>query len=179
VANHTDDDWRVKEGPAIGVEPEFELSDIRVGANFIVTGAMLRRITATVTASAPTLVESLGRTLPQLSGFLRIFEGHCQHTITSFGDGVPIDLGPARGALWLRGPDRYVVHLYLPSDQFAMLLPLITSAPAGARLRVEVDRTLDQGLQDTQLHFWNDRLSPVILFNEFELSFPARDGSYL
>ena len=178
LGNHPDEDWRVTEGPAFGVEPEFELSDIRLGANFTVTGVMLRRITATVTASAPTLVESVGRTLPQLSGFLRIFDGHSQHTITSFGDGMPVDLGPARGALWLRGPDRYVVHLYLPADQFARLLPLMAPAPAAARLRIEVDRTLDQGLLDTQLHFWNDRLSPVILFNEFELSLPARDGSY-
>lgn len=179
MADHPDDDWRVTEGPAFGVEPEFELSDIRLGANFIVTGSMMRRITAAVTASAPTVVESLDRTLPQLSGFLRIFDNHPGRTLTSFGDGMPVDLGPARGALWLRSPDRYVVHLYLPTDQFALLLPLMAPAPATARLRIEVDRTLDGGLLDTQLHFWNDRLSPVILFNEFELSLPDRDGSYL
>ena len=179
MADHPDDDWRVTEGPAFGVEPEFDLSDIRLGANFIVTGVMLRRITATVTASAPTLVESLDRTLPQLSGFLRIFDDHHGRTITGFGDGMPVDLGPHRGAMWLRGPDRYVVHLYLPPDQFEKLLPLMSPALATARLRIEVERTLDQGLLDTQLHFWNDRLSPVILFNEFEISLPASDGSYL
>lgn len=173
------EDWRVTEGAAFGVEPEFELSDIRLGVNFIVTGSMLRRITATVTASEPTLVESLGRTLPQLSGFLKIFDGHQGRTITGMGDGMPVDLGGQRGALWVRSPDRYVVHLYMPTDQFEMLLPLMTPAPATARLRIEVDRTLDQGLLDSQSHFWNDRLSPVILFNEFELSLPARDGSYL
>ena len=178
MADHPEDDWRVTEGPAFGVEPEFDLSDIRPGANFYVTGSMSRRITATVTASTPTLVESLDRTLPQLSGFLRIFDDHHRRTITGFGEGKPVDLGPHRGAMWLSSPDRYVVHLYLPPDQFERLLPLLAPAPAAARLRIEVERTLDQGLLDTQLHFWNDRLSPVILFNEFELSLPARDGSY-
>ena len=178
MADHPEVDWRVTEGPAFGIEPEFDLSDIRVGANFYVTGSMSRRITATVTASAPTLVESLDRTLPQLSGFLRIFDDHHGHTLTSFGDGMPVELGPHRGAFWLRGLDRYVVHLYLPPDQFERLLPLMSPAPATARLRIEVERTLDQGLLDSQLHFWNDRLSPVILFNEFEISLPARDGSH-
>lgn len=178
MADHADD-WRVTEGPAFGVEPEFELSEIRLGVNFIVTGAMLRRITASVTASTPMLVESVGRTLPELSGFLRIFDGHSGHTLTSMEDGRPFDLGGQRGALWLCNHGRYIVHLYLPTDQFERLLPMFTPAPAAARLRIEVDRTLDQGLLDNQLHFWNDRLSPVILFNEFELSLPASDGSYL
>ncbi len=171
-------DWRVTEGPAFGVEPAFELSDIRPGANFFVTGSMSRRVTAVATATAPTLVESLGRTLPQLSGFLRIFDSHPERTVTAMGDGMPVPLGPHRGALWLRAPDRYVVHLYLPAAQFDGLLPLIVPAPSAARLRIEVERTLDQGLLDTDLHFWNDRLSPVILFNEFEISLPDRDGPH-
>ena len=172
-------DLRVTDGPAFGVEPEFDLSNIRLGMNFVVTGSILRRVTATVTASAPTLVESLGHTLPQLSGFLRIFDGHESRTITGMGDRMPVDLEGQRGAMWVRSPDQYVVHLYLPTDQFERLLPLMTPAPATARLRIEVDRTLDQGLLDSQSHFWNDRQSPVILFNEFEISLPARDGSYL
>jgi hypothetical protein len=179
MTDYPHEDWRVTEGPAFGVEPEFALSDIRSGANFIVTGAMLRRITATVTASAPTLVESLDRTLSQLFGVLEIFDGHSEHTITSFGDGMGVETGTARGAMWLRSPDRYVVHLYLPTEQFARLLPLMAPAPATAKLRIEVDRTLDNGLLDTQLYFWNDRLSPVILFNEFEISLPDRSGTYL
>lgn len=172
-------DWRVTEGPAFGVEPEFELSGIRLGANFFVTGSMSRRITAAVTATAPTRVESLDRALPQLSGFLRIFDSHPERTITGMTDGMPVPLGPHRGALWLRGPDGYVVHLYLPADQFDRLLSLMAPAPLAARLRIEVERTLDQGLLDTEVHFWNDRLSPVILFNEFEISLPDRHGVYL
>lgn len=179
MADHPEDDWRVTEGPAFGVEPEFELTDIRFGANFYVTGSLSRRITATVTASTPMLVESLGRTLPRLCGSLRIFDEHHERTITGMEDGRPVDLGSQRGALWLRGPDRYVVHLYLPSDQFDRLLRLMTPAPATAKLRIEVERTIDQGVLDSELHFWNDRLSPVILFNEFEISLPDRDGSYL
>lgn len=179
MADHPERDWRVTEGPAFGIEPEFELSGIRLGANFYVTGTMSRRITAVVTASAPTVVESLGRPLSQLSGFLRIFDSHHGRTVTSMEDGMPVDLGGQRGAMWLRGPDRYVVHLYLPTDQFDRLAPLMTPAPATARLRIEVERTLDQGLLNTQEHFWNDRVSPVILFDEFEISLPARDGSWL
>lgn len=179
MAGDPDQDWRVSEGPAFGVEPAFELSDIRLGANFYVTGSMSRRITAAVTASTPTLVESLGRTLPQLPGFLTIFDEHYERTIAGMEDGMPVHLGRERGALWLRAPDRYVIHLYLPGDQFEGLLRLMTPAPATARLRIEVERTLDQGLLDTEVHFWNDRLSPVILFNEFEISLPARDGSWL
>ncbi|CAN7277928.1 hypothetical protein [Brevundimonas sp. LjRoot202] len=179
MADHPEDDWRVTEGPAFGAEPEFELSDIRPGANFIVTGSMLRRITATVTASAPTVVESLDRTLPQLSGFLGIYDGHSGRTILPIKHGRAVELGPHRGVMALISPERYVIHLCLPTEQFAMLLPLLAPAPAAARLRIEVDRTLDQGLLDTQVHFWNDHLSPVILFNEFEISLPAPDGSYL
>jgi hypothetical protein len=178
LADHPDSDWRVTEGPAFGVEPEFELSDIRLGAKFIVTGSMMRRITAAVTASAPTVVESLSRTLPELSGFLEIFDTHPTRTLTRFGEGDPVDLGSMRGAIWLGSPDHYVVHLYLPPEQFALLLALMASAPATARLRIEVERTLDNGLLDNQLHFWNDRLSPVILFNEFEISLPDRQGGY-
>jgi hypothetical protein len=179
VADHPeDDDWRVTEGPAFGVEPQFELSSIRLGAHFIETGVMFRRITAAVTASEPVVVESLGRTLPELSGFLTIFDNHRARTIPHLGEGMPVELGQARGAMWVRGPDGYEVHLYLPTDQFVLLLPLLAPTPPAARLRIEVDRTLDIGLLDTQLHFWNDRLSPVILFNEFELSLPAHDGSY-
>ena len=74
MAENTDRDWRVTEGPAFGVEPEFELSGIQLCANFYVAGSMSRRITAAVTTSTPTLVESLDRTLPQLSGLLTIFD---------------------------------------------------------------------------------------------------------
>jgi hypothetical protein len=179
VAAHPDDDWRVTDGPAFGIEPEFELSNIRPKAHFIETGVMFRLITADLTASAPTLVESLNRTLPQLSGFLRIVDSHPTGAIASIGEGGLIDLGPQRGVLGLHSPDAYVVKLHLPTDQFEMLLPLMVPAPATARLRIEVDRNLDQGLLDNERHFWNDRLSPVILFNEFEISLPARDGSYL
>lgn len=179
MADHPDGDWRVTEGPAFGIEPEFELSDIRLGAKFVVTGSMMRNISAAVAARAPTLVESLNQTLPELSGVLEIFDSQPQRTLMRFGEGNPVDLGSTRGAMWLSGPGRYVVHLYLPPDQFQALLALFAPPPAAARLRIEVDRTLDQGLLDSQSHFWNDRLSPVILFNEFEISLPTLDASYL
>lgn len=97
MADHPERDWRVTEGPAFGIEPEFELSGIRLGANFYVTGTMSRRITAVVTASAPTVVESLGRPLSQLAGFLRIFDSHHGRTVTSMEDGMPVDLGVSAG----------------------------------------------------------------------------------
>ena len=78
----------------------------------------------------------------------------------------------------LVGPDRYLVHLNLPPDQFAMLLPLFAPAPATARLRIEVERTIDQGLFEPGIHFWNDRVSPVILFDEFQIVLPDSSGSY-
>lgn len=179
MADHTDGDWRITEGPAFGIEPEFELSDIRPGANFWVTGSMSRHISAAVTTATPTRVESLGRTLPEIVGLLTIFDEHPGRTMTSVADGMSVELGPERGALWVRSPDRYVVHLYLPTDQFAMLLPLMVPAPATARLRIEVERTIDQGVFEPDSHFWNDRLSPVILFNEFEIILPDHSGSWL
>lgn len=171
-------DWRITEGPAFGIEPEFDLSDIHLGANFFVTGSMSRRITARLTTTTPTLVESLGRTLPQLGGSLRIVDNHPKSTALFLRDGKPVDLGPARGVLGLAGPDCYALQLYLPADQFAKLLPMFSHRPAAGRLRIEVERTLDQGLFEPDVHFWNDRLSPVILFNEFEFSFPDCEGGY-
>lgn len=173
------EDWRITEGPAFGVEPEFELSEIRLGANFFVTGSMSRRITARLTTTTPTVIESLGIALPQLCGFFRIFDEQPECTVLFMRDGKPVDLGPQRGVLGLVGPDRYAVHLYLPTDQFTRLLPIFAQPPVTARLRIEVERTIDQGVSEPDVHFWNDRLSPVILFNEFEISLPDRDGGYL
>jgi len=41
-----DDDWRVTEGPAIGKEPGFEVSEVHIDLRFFVTGAMSRSIEA-------------------------------------------------------------------------------------------------------------------------------------
>lgn len=163
-------DWRISEGPAIGIEPEFELSDIRLGANFFVTGGISRSISASLTTSTPTLVESLGRTLPELFGQVRIFDSHPEQSYPGLYQNhfESIELGSHRGVLALVAPDWFVVHLYLPPDQFAMLLSLLTPAPPKTSLRIEIERSLDQGLLDLEHHFWNDHISPVILFNEFE-----------
>lgn len=177
MADHPED-WRITEGPAFGVEPEFDLSDIRLRVNFHVTGSISRRVTARLTTATPTCVESLDRTLPELCGSLRIFDDHPERAVQYLRDGKPVPLGRDRGVLRLVGPDRYDVHLYLPTEQFERLLPMIVSPPATARLRIEVERTLDQGVSPPDVHFWNDRLSPVILFNEFEISLPGHGADW-
>ena len=174
MADHPED-WRITEGPAFGVEPAFDLSDIRLRANFHATGAMSRSITARLTTATPTRVESLDRTLPELGGFLRILDDHPERSVQFLRDGAPVPLGRDRGVLKLVGPDRYDVYLYLPTDQFARLLPMLAPPPLTARLRIEVERTLDQGVVNSDAHFWNDHLSPVILFNEFEISLSGHD----
>jgi hypothetical protein len=166
-----DQDPRVREGPAIGIEPQFELSNVELNANFYVTGSMSRSMTASLATSTPTIVESLGRSLPELSGLLRIFDNQPNETYPGlyedhFGS---MALGSQRGFLAIRAPDWYVVHLYLPPDQFAALLPLLCAGPT-AMLRIEIERTLEEGLLDNEIHFWNERLSPVIRFNEFQIS---------
>ena len=88
-------DWRVTEGPAIGAEPEFEFSDIRLNANFIVTGTILRSISASLTTSTPTLVESLGRPLPELFGLLRIFDNHPERSYPGIFPGHFDSVAPA------------------------------------------------------------------------------------
>jgi hypothetical protein len=170
-------DWRVTEGPVFGIEPEFELTAIRSGANFFVTGSMSRRITADLTTSTPTLVESAGVALPRLTGSLAVYDEHPERCVLLPRKGPPTPLGNHRGILGMITPDRYLVILYLPPDQFARLLPLLCPASPRAMLRIEVDRTLDQGLLDSQSHFWDDRASPVILFNEFEITLPDAHGS--
>jgi len=167
-----DADWRVTEGPAIGAEPEFLLSDIELNAHFYVTGGMSRDISASLATSTPTLVESLGRTLPELSGYLRIFDDHPERSYPGLHQGhfESVELGSQRGVLALLAPGHFGVHLYLPPEQFALVLPLLSPAPSRARLRIEIERTLDQNLFEEDKHFWNDRLSPIILFNEFKIS---------
>jgi hypothetical protein len=172
MANEVQTDWRVTDGPAIGIEPEFEITAVVVSADFYVAGSMSRHILAAIRTSTPTFVESLGRTLPEFTGHLRVYSQHPERSYPGlypdhFGATM---LGPNRGALAILPPDRYVVHLYLPLDQFEMVLPVLTCSARIARLRIEIDRTLDQGLIDSQEHFWNDRISPVILFNEFSIS---------
>lgn len=166
------DDWRVTEGPAMGIEPSFALRDVSVHADFYVPGGMGRRIMATLTTDSPAVVESQGRPLSAMPGLLRIY-GHqterssIGHMVGRYDMDVPMEA--MRGVLAVFD-EGYAVHLYLPREQFAELLPLFAPVPAQVTLRIEVERTLDQGLPDSDSHFWNDRLSPVIVFNEFELS---------
>jgi len=170
MAKNTDRDWRVTEGPAIGAEPEFEISDVQVEASFHGDGSMSRGIWATLKTSTPTQVESLGLTLRQLTGVLRILD-----TDPPLLPGLLrnlVELGPARGVLELASPDRYHVFLYLPPEQFAMLLPLFAPAPATGRLRIEVERLLHQAVDEPDDNFWNDHQSPAIVFNTFEITFP-------
>lgn len=175
---NSDSDWRVDEGPAIGIDPVFDLSAIGAEARFYAHGSMSRRIIAKISTPTPTMVESLGRPLATMSGLLTIFDSRQDQTGMFSGLRGPVEPGANRGALGLTGLDRYAVHLYLPPDQFAALLSLFAPAPPSARLRIEVERTLNQGLFDEDSHFWNDRLSPVVLFNAFDIILPDRDGSY-
>lgn len=165
------DDWRVTEGPAIGLEPELELSEISFQANFYVTGGMSRMIGARLSTITPIPVESLGRSLSELNGYIRIFDHLPAHTYPGlfpdhFGH---VELAEQRGAMAMLA-EHFAMHLYLPPDQFALSLPLFSAPSRKAQLRIEIERTLDQGLLDNEKLFWNDRLSPVILFNEFQLS---------
>jgi hypothetical protein len=165
-------DWRVTDGPAIGYDPVFIISEIRPYANFYAPGSMSRGVYASLSTSTPTRVESVDRTLPELSGHLAVFDSHPDRSYAGLYPGHFdfIDLGIHRGALAVHPPDRYVVHLYLPPDQFADLLPLLLCGSPQMQLTVEIDRTLDQGLLDSQSYFWNDRRSPVIPFNEFRVN---------
>ena len=161
------EDWRVTEGPSIGAEPEFTLSDIRLGANFFVTGAMSRNIAARLSTATPTVVESSGRRLADMCGTLRI---HDSQFLDEFRG---VDLGGCRGVLALLNADEYVVEIFLPPDQFESLLPLLAPAPARAELLIEIERTLDQAVFEELRYFWDDRRSPTIPFNEFKLSVVA------
>ncbi|HEX6603389.1 MAG TPA: hypothetical protein VF027_00740 [Sphingomicrobium sp.] len=165
------DDWRVTEGPGIGIEPLFELSQIHLNANFFVTGGMSRNMLALLSTKTPTRVESIDRTLPEMEGLIRIYSDLPERAFTHlFGRGYDsFELYSQRGVLALVPPDRFAVHLYLPAMQYDLLLPMLARA-SRAMLRIEIERTLDQGLLDDQTHFWNDRMSPIILFNEFEIN---------
>jgi hypothetical protein len=164
-------DWRVIDGPAIGRDPEFLLSDIRVNAHFFETGNMSRNISARLVTKTPTLVESTGRILPDMPGNLRI---HSSRFLSNYRG---VEFGPNRGVLALI-EDGYVVELFLPPDQFESLLPLLTPPPPQAGLMIEVDKTLDQKLYfEEDKYFWNDLLSPLVFFNEFELSVPRNSGA--
>jgi hypothetical protein len=162
-------DWRVTEGPAIGTEPIFDLSDIVVDLHFFVTGGMSRSIYAKLATTSPTRVESTGSTLSELEGQLQIHDGLPEKSYPGlypehFGS---IALGQNRGVLALPVPDMFIVHLYLPPEQFAATLSTLVQARGSTVLRMEIDRTLDQALPYEECFFWNDILSPVILFNEF------------
>lgn len=178
MTQNSDSDWRVDEGPVIGIEPAFDLSAIQSEARFHAPGSMSRRITAEISTTTPTMVESVGQPLSIMSGLLTIFDSHEDRVGLFSGLRKPVEPGANRGAMGLTTPGRYAVHLYLPHDQFAALLPFFVPAPPSARLRIEVERTLNQGLFDEDSHFWNDRLSPVVLFNAFDIILPDRDGSY-
>lgn len=140
---------------------------------------MSRPIIARLTTTTPTLVESLGKTLPLLCGFLRIIDEHPESTALFLRDGKPVDLGPERGVLGLIGPDRYAVHLYCrPISSRGSY----QGSPSLSRRRGCASRSKGLSIRacsTRKIHLWNDRLSPVILFNEFELSLPDRDGGYL
>lgn len=165
-------DWRVTEGPAIGREPVFVLTNIRLSANFYITGTMSRGIVATLATSTPTRVETVNRSMSEMTGFIRIFDEIPERSYLPLFQGPPggIELRASRGVLWIVPPDRFAVDLYLPPHQFEKLIALFSCGCAEAELRVEVDRSLDQGLCDEDVYFWNDRLSPVVLFNEFEIT---------
>lgn len=160
----------------IGAHPEFVVSDIQLRANFYVTGTMSRHIVAHAATDAHTLVESVGKRLSDMTGFLTIFDdlprqsyaGLCRHHFDT------VELGSHRGALASHPPDHFLLHLYIPADQFDRLLPLMTAPGVTGRLSIEVERTLDQGLADEDSHFWNDTKSPVVLFNEFRLTVAHR-----
>jgi hypothetical protein len=164
------DDWRVTEGPGIGREPLFELSDIHLNASFFVTGGMSRNMLAALSTKTPTRVESIDRTLPEMEGFIRIYSNLPERSYTHlFGRGYDsFELDSQRGVLAFVPPDKFGVHLYLPAAQYDLLLPMLARA-SKAMLRIEIERSLDQGLLDNEVHFWNDRMSPIILFNEFEI----------
>lgn len=166
------DDWRVTEGPAIGSEPVFDLSGIMTLASFSVTGWMGRRVQAVLSTVTATVVESSGLLLSAMPGLLRIFDSPAERAAVGWhhGDRETVPLDGARGAIAVFG-ERYGIDLHLPPEQFDALLPMLAGAQS-ARLRIEVERTLDQGLLDDQKLFWNDRLSPRIVFDEFEISVP-------
>ena len=163
-------DWRVTEGPAIGTEPLFELHEVSLHADFFVTGGMSRRIFSRLVTETPTMVESLGRTLPDIAGALRIYAAASARAYVGWSEGLGlnVELDGNRGVLAIVR-DHYEVELHLPPEQFESLVALLPWAPRKANLRIEVERTLDQGLLPSEGFFWNDHLSPVILFNEFEL----------
>ena len=166
-------DWRVTDGPAIGLDPAFVLSDIEGLANFWITGSMSRRISARVAARTPLRVESIGIPLTDLQGLLTIYDEHPDRSNAGLcaGHFDSVDLTHHRGGLAIHPPGGFAIHLYLPEGQFERLLPLL-AARSTARLQIEVDRTLDQALSEEESLFWNDRVSPVVLFEEFRISVP-------
>jgi hypothetical protein len=172
-------DWRVTEGPAIGLAPEFLLWDMLASASFYETGSMSRRISARASAQTPLMVESVGRKLSELEGALTIYDylpdqSHAGLCPDHF-DSVKLDSN--RGALALHPPGRFMIHLYLPPDQFELLLPIIAPRFGPLVLQIEVERTLDQGLPDQDMLFWNDQAAPVVLFNEMYITDLAKDSS--
>ena len=176
-------DPRVTEGPAIGREPEFELSDIWLHSSFSVVGTMSRKMSANLSTSSPTMVESLGRKLSELRGLIQIYNDLPDKTFYHLFGGAydSFELFGHRGVLamvplaeFTRIPaEGFLVHLYLPPDQFAALCPALTSAERNARLYIEIERTVEQNVYEEDVHFWNDRISPLILFNEFRLDVPV------
>lgn len=180
-------DWRVTEGPAIGREPEFELADVRLNSQFNASGTLIQSASALLLTSSPTLVESLGCSLSELRGFIRIYDHLPDETYYHLFGGSydSFELGSNRGVLAMVPlesctrvpPESFLVHLYLPQDQFAALLPMLASAHGNPRLCIEIDRTLEQNVFEEDVYFWNDRLSPLILFNEFRLDIPIYEAS--
>lgn len=170
-------DWRVTDGPNIGQEPLFDLSEIRLHSRFITTGEMLRDISGTLTTATPTLVESIGRPLSALSGSFRIYSYLPDRAFSHlFGQGYgAFELHGHRGVLAFTARESFLVHLYLPAEQFEQLLPMLGRARSRVQLRIEIERTLDQGVFEEDVHFWNDRVSPIILFNEFEIIADGQD----
>ena len=167
-------DWRVTDGPAIGRAPLFDLSEIRLRADFHASGAMSRSIMADLSSTSPMWLERMECHLAELPGYLEVFEALPEKSYPGLYPDLfeSIALDGQRGALAAVAPDHYAIHLYLPPDQFAAILPLVGTAQRRARLLIDIDRTIDQGLPDEECHFWNDWLSPVVLFNEFSLVSP-------
>ena len=182
-----DHDWRVTEGPSIGREPEFELSDIRFHSSFSVTGTMMRSASASLSTGSPATVHSLGRPLSELSGFIRIYDHLPEETFYHLFGGAydSFELHSHRGVLAMVPleaftrvpPESFLLHLYLPDEQFSALLPMLAAARGKPRLYIEIERTLDQNVFEEDGHFWNDRVSPLFLFNEFRFDIPTYGGS--
>ena len=126
-------DWRVTDGPAIGRAPLFDLSEIRLRADFYATGAMSRSIMADLSSTSPMWLERLERHLAELPGYLEVFEALPEASYPGLYPDLfqSIALNGQRGALAAVAPDHYAIHLYLPPDQFAELAPAAAGRQPG------------------------------------------------